>query len=203
MHWITAPGTSIPEERRIVTRASRELRAQPGVRDFGSHIGQAFLGEEIAGVELRRELGQHRPEGRLRQDGRRASTTSSTAHPGLYRNVQTYLRERIDEVLAGGASRSWCASSATPRRAASTADRVSKSLSTIHGHDGLHTSLQAEVPQIDVRVKLGVARRYGVKPGDVRRAAATLVAGEEVGDMFQGGGATDVTCGASRRRATA
>src|SRR4029453_11475888 len=49
MHWITAPGTSHPEERRIVTRASRELRTIPGVRSFGSHIGQAFLAEEIVG----------------------------------------------------------------------------------------------------------------------------------------------------------
>src|SRR4029079_604507 len=57
----------------------------------------------------------------------------------------------------------------------------------VPGMDGLHTSLQAEVPQIDVRVKLDVARRYGIKPGDVRRAAGTLVAGEEVGDMFQHG----------------
>src|SRR3954469_1818866 len=52
MHWITAPGTSHPEERRIVTRASREMRQIPGVRNFGSHIGQAFLAEEIAGVNF-------------------------------------------------------------------------------------------------------------------------------------------------------
>ena len=32
--------------------ASRELRAIPGVRNFGSHIGQAFLAEEIAGVNF-------------------------------------------------------------------------------------------------------------------------------------------------------
>lgn len=37
LHWITAPGTSQPEERRIVTRASRELCTIPGMRHFGSH----------------------------------------------------------------------------------------------------------------------------------------------------------------------
>ena len=30
MHWVTKPGTSLPEERRIVRAASRELRAHPG-----------------------------------------------------------------------------------------------------------------------------------------------------------------------------
>src|SRR3954453_14335782 len=48
MHWITTPGTSHPEERRIVTAASHEMRRIPGVRNFGSHIGQAFLAEEVA-----------------------------------------------------------------------------------------------------------------------------------------------------------
>jgi len=48
------------------------------------------------------------------------------------------------------------------------------------------------VPQADVRVKLAAAARYGLKPGDVRRDAATLVAGEEVGDIFRAGKAYDV-----------
>ena len=49
------------------------------------------------------------------------------------------------------------------------------------------------MPQIEVEVDLADGRaRYGLKPGDVRRAAATLVAGEEVGDIFRDGKAYDV-----------
>jgi len=48
------------------------------------------------------------------------------------------------------------------------------------------------VPQIQVEVKLDAAQRYGLKPGDVRRDAATLVAGEEVGDLFINSKAYDV-----------
>jgi len=43
-----------------------------------------------------------------------------------------------------------------------------------------------------VEVQLAKAAKYGLKPGDVRRAAATLVAGEEVGDIFRAGKAYDV-----------
>jgi len=43
-----------------------------------------------------------------------------------------------------------------------------------------------------VEVRLDAARRYGLKPGDVRRAAATLLASEEVGDIYRGGRAYDV-----------
>ena len=52
IHWIGTPGTSAQETQRTTIAVSKELRAIPGVRSFGSHIGQAFLGEEIAGVNF-------------------------------------------------------------------------------------------------------------------------------------------------------
>ena len=50
MHWLTEPSTSAPEEKRISIRACRDLREIPGVRNCGSHIGQALLSDEIYGV---------------------------------------------------------------------------------------------------------------------------------------------------------
>ena len=52
MHWVTAPGTSHPEETRVTVAACIELRAIPGVRNCGSHIGQALLGDEPYGIEF-------------------------------------------------------------------------------------------------------------------------------------------------------
>src|SRR5207237_8616082 len=51
-HWLTKPGTSLTEQRRITEAVSREIRAIPGVRDFGSHIGQAFSADEPNGVDF-------------------------------------------------------------------------------------------------------------------------------------------------------
>jgi CzcA family heavy metal efflux pump len=192
MHWVTTPGTSMKEERRIVTRASRELRSIPGVRDFGSHIGQAFLGEEIVGSNFGENWVSVDPNADYDRTLARIHDVVD-GHPGLYRNVQTYLRERIDEVLVGASEpivvRIYGDDLGVLR---STAQRVERAMSGVKGLEALHTSLQADVPQIDVKVRLSVARRYGVKPGDVRRAAATLVASEEVGDLFRAGKAYDV-----------
>ena len=52
MHWVTKPGTSHPEETRSSAQASRELRAIPGVRNFGAHIGQALLADEVVGINF-------------------------------------------------------------------------------------------------------------------------------------------------------
>ena len=52
--------------------------------------------------------------------------------------------------------------------------------------------LPGQHPAAEVEVDLAAAQRYGLKPGDVRRAAAWLMAGEEAGDIFVGGKAYDV-----------
>ena len=50
MHWITKPGTSHPEMWRITAQACRELLTIPGVRNCGSHIGQAVMADEPYGI---------------------------------------------------------------------------------------------------------------------------------------------------------
>ncbi|MGH2721110.1 MAG: efflux RND transporter permease subunit, partial [Actinomycetota bacterium] len=73
-------------------------------------------------------------------------------------------------------------------------------LSKIDGIVEENVELQADVPQVEVEVDLAKAQAYGLKPGDVRRAAATLLAGEEVGDTFRDGKAFDVVVWAQAER---
>ena len=46
------PGTSLTEETRMIARAQRDLKTVPGVQHVGTHIGQAFLADEVAGVNF-------------------------------------------------------------------------------------------------------------------------------------------------------
>jgi Cu/Ag efflux pump CusA len=192
MHWITKPGTSVLEEERIVTRASREIRSIPGVRNFGSHIGQALLADETVGVNFGENWISVDPVADY--DTTLAAIEDVVAgYPGLFHNVETYLNERIDEVLSGE-------SSALVVRVfgpdleglRAKAEEVEEVLADVDGLVDLHVELQSEVPQVQVQVDLAAAQGYGLKPGDVRRAAGTLVSGEEVGDLFRDGKAYDV-----------
>jgi Cu/Ag efflux pump CusA len=45
--------------------------------------------------------------------------------------------------------------------------------------------LPVEEPTLEIEVDLASAQNYGVKPGDVRRAAATLLSGIQVGSLFE------------------
>jgi CzcA family heavy metal efflux pump len=192
IHFVTAPGTSVAEEQRIVTRLSSELRAVPGVRSFGSHIGQAFLGEEVVGVNFGEIWISVDPKADY--DKTVAAVRNIVdGYPGLYRDVQTYLNERIEEVLTGAKEpivvRIYGQDLQVLR---SKAAEVQSQLADIQGIEDNHVDLQVDIPQIRVEVDLARAAKYGLKPGDVRRAASTLVAGEEVGDIFRGGKAYDV-----------
>lgn len=192
MHWITAPGTSVAEERRIVTQASRELTAIPGVRSFGSHIGQAFLSEEVNGVNFGENWISLDPTAPF-DETLAAVDEVVEGYPGLFRNRETYLNERIDEVLAGS-------SDAIVVRVfgddlevlRAKADEVEALLEGIDGVVEQHVELQADIPKIQVSVDLEKAQHFGLKPGDVRRASATMLASEEVGDIFVEGKAYDV-----------
>jgi CzcA family heavy metal efflux pump len=192
IHWITPPGTSAAEEARIVTRLSAELRTVPGVRTFGSHIGQAFLGEEVAGVNFGENWISVDPNVDLDKTVA-AIRNVVEGYPGLYADVQTYLNERIEEVLTGAKQpivvRIYGQDLDVLR---SKAAEINARLSKIDGIEDNHVDLEVDIPQIQVEVDLARAGQYGLKPGDVRRAASTLVAGEEVGDIFRLGKTYDV-----------
>jgi len=192
MHWLTKPASSAQEETRIVAQGCKDMREIPGVRNCGSHIGQAFLGEEIAGVNFGENWISVNPA--VDYDKTLASVQDTVdSYPGLYHDVQTYLRERIKETLTG-TSESIVVRIYGPDLDVlyAKADEVSNKLQNIPSLVDAHADLQEAVPHLEVEVNLAAAQRYGIKPGDVRRQAATLVASEEVGDIFQGGKAYDV-----------
>jgi len=192
MHWLTKPGTSLPEETRISTEACQELRQIPGVRNCGSHIGQALLSDEVYGVYFG-ENWVSVDESVDYDKTLSAIQETVSGYPGLYRDVQTYLKERIREVLTGTSDsivvRIYGPDLDVLR---SKAEEVKASLEEIEDITDLHIALQTNIPQVEVTTDLAAAQRYGVKPGDVRRASGLWVAGEEVGDIFRVGRAYDV-----------
>jgi CzcA family heavy metal efflux pump len=191
IHWVSPPGTSSAEMERSTARISRELLAIPGVQSAGAHIGQALLGEEVAGVNLGEIWVSLAPSADYTTALDRIKSVAN-GYPGLFREVQTYLDERISEVLTGGKEpivvRTYGEDLKTLR---AKSDQILRLVSSVPGVVDAHRDISSDVPQAEVTVNLARAERYGLKPGDVRRDAATLVAGEEVGDIFRAGKAYD------------
>jgi CzcA family heavy metal efflux pump len=197
MHWLTTPGTSHPEMVRITTQGSKELRSIEGVRNFGAHIGQAANADEVVGMYFGENWISVDPE--VDYDDTLAEIQSTVdGYPGLYRDVQTYLKERIREVLTGSSDtivvRIFGDDLAQLR---AKAEEVRAKMSAVDGTAEVHVELQVDEPQIDVKVDLVKAQQQGLKPGDVRRAAAALIGSEEVADLWTRSRVYDVRVWAS------
>jgi CzcA family heavy metal efflux pump len=185
MHWVEKPGTSIEAMDRITVQASKELRAVPGVRNFGSHIGRAEVADEVVGpnftelwISLDRDVDYPKKVAEIQAivDG----------YPGLYRDLLTYLRERVKEVLTGASA------SIVVRiygddieQLRQHAGRVRDAMAEVEGASDLKIEQQVLVPQLEVQLKPAAAEQFGVTPGDVRRAATTLIKGRKVGEVYR------------------
>jgi len=185
MHWVEKPGTSLEAMQRITVRASKELRAIPGVRNFGAHIGRAEVADEVVGpnfTELWISIDERAP-----YDATLAKIQEAVnGYPGLYRDVLTYLRERIKEVLTG-ASASIVVRIYGPDVAVlrSNAEAVRAAIADVPGVTDLHVEQQVLVPQIQVRLRPEAAANFGLTPGAVRRAATTFLQGQRVGQVYR------------------
>ena len=93
MHWVEKPGTSIDAMLRITIRVSKELRAIPGVRNFGAHIGRAEVADEVVGPNFT-ELWISLDPSVAYQETVAKIQEVVDGYPGLYRDLLTYLRER-------------------------------------------------------------------------------------------------------------
>lgn len=184
MHWVGKPGTSLEAMTRITTQASRELRAIPGVRNFGSHIGRAEVADEVVGpnfaelwISIDPDVDYDATVGEIQK--------TVDGYPGLYRDVLTYLRERIKEVLTG-ASASVVVRLYGPDLDGlrTKAAEIKSAVEGVEGVTNLKVEQQVLVPQIEARLKSDSAFRFGLTPGDVRRPATTLVKGQKVGELY-------------------
>ncbi|MGH9463661.1 MAG: efflux RND transporter permease subunit [Vicinamibacteria bacterium] len=192
MHWVEKPGTSLEAMTRITIRASEELRSIPGVRNFGAHIGRAEVSDEVVGPNFTELWISLDPSVDYEATVARVQAVVD-GYPGLYRDLLTYLKERIKEVLTG-ADASIVVRIYGPELETlyETAERVAETMATVEGVADLHIEQQVLVPQVIVRPRPEAARQFGLTPGTIRQAATTLLQGARVGQIYRSGEPIDV-----------
>jgi CzcA family heavy metal efflux pump len=196
------PGTSNPRMTQITTGVSRELRATPGVDNVGAHVGRAVTGDQIVDVNSSEVWVSISPDADY--DATVASIDDVVRGvPDADRDVVTYSTQKIRDVgalnegdnpvtgndldvLTGSdrplVVRVYGQDPAVLRR---EAGKVRRLMSRVDGVVGPRIELPATQPTIEVETNLERAQRFGVKPGDVRRAEAALLQGIQVGSVFE------------------
>jgi CzcA family heavy metal efflux pump len=180
-----APGTSEGEMSRVVNAATQELQAIPGVESVGAHVGRAITSDEVADVNSG-EIWVT-----LESGATYGSTTSDIqevvdGYPGLSNTVGSYANERVDADLAGTGrdvtARVYGENETVLRE---KANEVLAAMSAVDGVEDARIEAPVEGPALEIEVDIDAAERYGIAPGDVRRTAATLLSGLNVGNLFE------------------
>jgi CzcA family heavy metal efflux pump len=196
------PGTSNPRMTQIATSLTRELRSLGGVDNVGAHVGRAVTGDETVDVNSS-ELWVS-----IASDADYRDTIDDIEDvvgrvPGVEREVVTYAAQKIRDVGAlnegdnpvrgdgldvlTGADKPLVVrvygEDLTLLRG--QADRVRQLMSDVDGVVDPRVEQAEEQPTLEIEVDLARAQRLGIKPGDVRRAEATLLQGIQVGSVFE------------------
>jgi Cu/Ag efflux pump CusA len=184
-----APGTSLPEMDRVSARLSRDLSRVPGIASVGGHVGRALLGDQTVDANSG-ELWVRMKESADYDSTLDAVERTVHDYAGLQSTVTTYPRSRINSVLRTPDGmqgkdltvRVFGDQLPVLERQAS---RLGRRLAKVDGVSGLRVEAPVMQPTLQVEVDLDKARALGIKPGDVRRAAAVVLSGLRVGFLFE------------------
>ena len=185
VHWSAMAGTSDQEMSRITEAAAVELRALPGVANVGGHVGRAITSDQVGDVSSGELWITVAPDASY-GDTAAAIQQVVAGYPGLTSKVSTYPQERIDQIREAGDSgfgvRVYGLDTAVLRQKAAEVQQI---LAHTAGVVNPHVDAPVEQPIAEVKVDLAAAQKAGIVPGDVRRAAAALLQGIEVGNLYE------------------
>lgn len=184
MHWVEKPGIGIDAMNRITIRASDEMMAVDGVNNFGSHIGRAEVADEVVGPNFT-ELWISIDDTKDYDSTVHEVQEIVDGYPGLYRDLLTYLTERIKEVLTG-TSASVVVRIYGPNleQLRATAQEAAAAMQDIEGVTTLKVEPQVLVPQVAIKMNAEAASRFGLTPASLMRQVTTLVNGLRVGEIY-------------------
>ncbi|HET9908944.1 MAG TPA: efflux RND transporter permease subunit [Anaerolineales bacterium] len=179
-----APGTSHPEMNRIVSRATSELRGISGVSNVGAHVGRAVFGDETGNVNSAELWISIDPKANY--DATVASIESVVnGYTGLNREVRTYVQQTLSQPQASASDLSVRLYGEDHEILRAEAQKLQQVLAKVNGVADPRVILTSDEPSLEIEVDLAAAQKFGVKPGDVRRTAAILLSGIQVGSLFE------------------
>jgi CzcA family heavy metal efflux pump len=198
------PGTSESQMSGTAAQLSRDLGTISGVENVGAHIGRAVTGDQI--VDVNSSDLWVRIDSDADYDATVASIEDAVGgiDEAVDREVVTYSKQEIRDVGAlydgeepnsGEGNLDVLTGADQPLVVRvygqdldvlrSQADEVRQVMSGVDGVVDPQVELEPEEPVLEIETDLADALPYGIKPGDVRRAEATLLQGIQVGSTFQ------------------
>lgn len=184
VHVEAGPGTSLPKMTAITDELVQEVGSLSGVDNVGSHVGRAAMADEVVDVNSG-EVWAHLASGADYDDTVAAIDQAVAAHEDVSTDVLTYTEERVTEALEGSGNEVVVRAYGTnPDVLDGLANELRPAVADVEGVSEAAVDRAPVEAAIQVEVDLDKAEAFALKPGDVRRAAASLLGGITVGNLF-------------------
>jgi Cu/Ag efflux pump CusA len=170
---------------RTIARVTAELRAINGVGNVGSHVGRAILSDTTTDVNTA-EIWVTIDDGADHATAMEKIREVAAGYPGLATTVASYPERQVGHFLPNAAHDVYArvyGQDLTVLNERATAIR--DAMGNVPGVENPRIDTAPLQPSINVEVDLAAAERYGVKAGDVRRTATTLLSGIETGLLYE------------------
>jgi Cu/Ag efflux pump CusA len=187
VEWRGPEGIALPEMTRVTSSLIRDLRALPGVQNAAAHVGRAVLcncddAEDVNSATVWVSI-----DPQANYAGTLASIRATVAdYPGMSARVGSYLSKKVRDAVADDPRqltvRVYGQNHTILREKAA---EIRQLLAQVNGVSAARVEDQAEEAIIEIEADLEKAGNHGFKPGDVRRATASLVGGITVGALFE------------------
>ena len=179
------PGTSLNRMTRVATQAVADIDAVPGVEDASAQIGRAVMSDEVTSVD-RSAIWV-----KLERDADFSATVDQVrraveGYPDMRTEVLTYTEDQVRDTLdTEGSDVAVRLYGEDPTVLSGKADELGAAMADVPGIERVRVEPTPQESTIEVQVDLQRAQALGVKPGDVRRAAAVLLGSITVGNLFE------------------
>ncbi|HEV2303730.1 MAG TPA: efflux RND transporter permease subunit [Stellaceae bacterium] len=194
-HFLAPPGTSLPQMLSLARHAVARLQQMPQVAEVVVHIGHANLGNghaDINKAELDITLS---PSGNRDSVGsERAVLAALNGVPGVRFWANTFLTERIHEVLSGTTAPIVVHIFGRHFRAVDAdAQSIAAALRRLPGAEAVTVAAPPETPSISATLRRQALLHYGLQPRTVLDAIEAGTSGRDVGRVYRDGASWPIT----------
>jgi Cu/Ag efflux pump CusA len=185
VRWQAPAGTSLTAMERTTAAVGQSLRAVPGVTDVASDIGQALLGDRPVDVDSAQTwiaLSSNADYGAAKSAVQRVLND----YPGVRHTLLTFTAASLADNRTGNGPPVRVRLYGTdPKALATAAGQLRQAVSRVRGAADARVQTPTMEPSIQIATNVDAAAAHGLKPGDVRRATAVLIAGIPVGSYYE------------------
>jgi CzcA family heavy metal efflux pump len=183
----TAPGTSLPEMRRLGERISAELLANPHIATVEEQIGRAEAGEDPWGPHRSEFHVELKPLPGEDEEGVQQEIRATLAKfPGITSEVLTFLGDRIGETISGETAAVVVSLYGDDLDLLDgKAREVAQLLNSLPGHADVLLKSPPGMPRLTVRLRPDRLRQFGFTPVEVMDALETAWQGTVVAQIYE------------------